>query len=67
MAQQKTQGKDQGKTSLAKLVVTYAKCNLISICYQQTQTTSSGHLRSEKSLIQEEKTNGCFKFTCKVP
>lgn len=66
MAQQEAQGKDQGKRSLAKLVVTYAKCNCRTVCCQQTQSTSSGYLRNEKSLIQEGKTNGYFKFTCKL-
>lgn len=70
MAQQKTQGKDQGETRLVKMIVTHlisVNCKLIGVCCQQTQATSSGHLRNKQSLIQEGKANGCFKPTCQLP
>jgi len=68
MASQETQGKDQGKRSLVRKIVTHlisADSNLTDVYCQQTQT-SSGHLRNKQSLIQEGKANVCFKHTCKL-
>lgn len=67
MAQQKTHGKDQGKTSLVEMIVTHlisVNCNTAGVCCQQTQTTSIVHLRNNQSLIQEGKANDHFKLTC---
>lgn len=67
MAQQETQGKDEEKTNLVKTIVTSlisVSCNLIGLCCQWTQTTSTGHLRNKQSLSQEGKAKGYFKFTC---